>query len=188
MTANVTLCHVFIYFTKTKSKCKKTSTRPDSVALETPLTALIWGFLTSFIHAFLTIHSFHHGRGSQFMWSVWVPKHGALCYGQMTLVSHWGLTVVVCSDFYCAAMFLERRVISLFTVFVVVVFGNFSKSGAVWILWEEWIFSSNLVFLTISDRFQITCRRPYNLSPTDRKERWLLMTSGVFCSPEVVFN
>lgn len=68
MTANVTLCHVFIYFTKTKSKCKKTSTRPDSVALETPLTALIWGFLTSFIH------SFHHGRGSQFMWSVWVPK------------------------------------------------------------------------------------------------------------------
>lgn len=38
---------------------------------------------------------------------------------------------MVCSDFYCAAMFLERRVVSLFTVFVVVVFGNFSKSGAV---------------------------------------------------------
>lgn len=70
------------------------------------LLTLLLGILA---HSFL--HWFHHGRGSQFIWSVWVTKHGALCYGHMTLVSRWGLTVVVCSNFYCAAMFLERRVV-----------------------------------------------------------------------------
>lgn len=127
MTANVTLCHVFIYFTKTKSKCKKTST-PDSVALETPLTAIIRGFLCDssyIIHLCISNYSFVPPR-PWFMWSVWVPKHGALCYGQMTLVSHWGLTVVVCSNFYCAAMFLERRVVSLFTSLFLLLFLDIS--------------------------------------------------------------